>query len=463
MLEDFLRRWSKLSLALQFLVAGGVGLLAVMLVVGLWVTSQIRQGVTRNSAATTALYVDSVIAPLLPDMRKSRELSDSVKRALDETLDQGALGKRLASFKLWRRDGTILYAKDTTLIGKVYEPNANLVAAFGGNVVAQYNNLDDDAESRDEQRTATGPLLEIYNPVREPWSGEVVAVSEIYEVAEDFETTLNVALWQSWLVVAGATAAALALLSGIVFRGSRTIQSQRAALEAKIAELRALLSQNSSLRQRVQHASRRATAINERYLRRIGADLHDGPAQLVALAALRVGSPLLLDPAASAEQRQAEVAGIHSTLGEAMSEIRGICNGLVLPQIESAAVPDILRLAVAEHERRTGTSVSLTLPSRLPELGPSEKISIYRFVQEGLNNAFRHGKGRNQAVKAGIKAGKLFVEVLDGGPGFDPARTEGLGLAGLRERIESIGGHFETLSGPQGTRLVITLSVEEQP
>lgn len=463
MLEDFLRRWSKLSLALQFLVAGGVGLLAVMLVVGLWVTSQIRQGVTRNSAATTALYVDSVIAPLLPDMRKSRELSDSVKRALDETLDQGALGKRLASFKLWRRDGTILYAKDTTLIGKVYEPNANLVAAFGGNVVAQYNNLDDDAESRDEQRTATGPLLEIYNPVREPWSGEVVAVSEIYEVAEDFETTLNVALWQSWLVVAGATAAALALLSGIVFRGSRTIETQRTALEAKVAELQALLSQNSTLRQRVQHASRRATAINERYLRRIGADLHDGPAQLVALAALRVGSPLLLDPAASAEQRQAEVAGIHSTLGEAMSEIRGICNGLVLPQIESAAVPDILRLAVAEHERRTGTSVSLTLPSRLPELGPSEKISIYRFVQEGLNNAFRHGKGRNQAVKAGIKAGKLFVEVLDGGPGFDPARTEGLGLAGLRERIESIGGHFETLSGPQGTRLVITLSVEEQP
>jgi hypothetical protein len=139
-----------LSLALQFLIAGGIGLLVVMLVVGLWVTSQIRQGVMRNSAATTALYVDSVIAPLVPDMRKSRELDDTVKRALDETLDQGALGKRLASFKLWRRDGTILYAKDTTLIGKVFEPNANLVAAFSGNVVAEYNDLEDDAESQYE-------------------------------------------------------------------------------------------------------------------------------------------------------------------------------------------------------------------------------------------------------------------------------------------------------------------------
>jgi signal transduction histidine kinase len=461
-LGEFLQRWGRLSLALQFLIAGGISLLVVMLVVGLWVTSQIRQGVMRNSAATTALYVDSVIAPLLPDMRKSRELSDTVKRALDETLDQGALGKRLASFRLWRRDGMVLYAKDATLIGKVFEPNANLIAAFGGNVVAEYNDLGDDVESR-EERAAGVPLFEIYNPVREPWSGEVVAVSEFYEIADDFQSELNAALWQSWLVVAGATAAGLALLSGIVFRGSRTIQTQRTALEAKVAELQALLTQNSSLRQRVQRASRRATAINERYLRRIGADLHDGPAQLVALAALRMDSPVLLDPGASIEQRETEIAGIHKTLGEAMREIRGICNGLVLPQIETAAVPDILRLAVTEHQRRTATSVSLVLPARLPELGTSEKISIYRFVQEGLNNAYRHGKGKDQAVKAGIKSGKLVVEVLDGGPGFDPARSEGLGLAGLRERIESIGGQFETLSNPQGTRLMITLSVEEQP
>ncbi|TGQ34638.1 sensor histidine kinase [Mesorhizobium sp. M00.F.Ca.ET.216.01.1.1] len=461
LLGDFFQRWNRLSLALQFLAAGGFGLLAVMLVVGLWVTSQIRQGVIRNSAATTALYVDSVIAPLLPDMRKSRELGDTVKRALDETLGQGGLGKRLVSFKLWRRDGTVLYAKDAKLIGRVFQPSANLVAAFDGNVVAEFNKPDD-ALSQAEMAKGV-PLLEIYNPVREPWSGDVVAVSEFSEVAGDFQATLNSALLWSWLVVAGATAAALALLSGIVFRGSRTIETQRGALEAKVAELQTLLSQNSSLRQRVQRASRRATAINERYLRRIGADLHDGPAQLVALAALRMDSPIFSDPDASTEDREAEISGIHKTLDEAMREIRGICNGLVLPQIETADVTDILRLAITEHERRTDTSVAATLPRQLPELGPSEKISIYRFVQEGLNNAYRHGQGRDQAVKAGMKRNRLFVEVLDGGPGFDPAKTEGLGLAGLRERIESIGGHFETSSGPQGTRLVITLSVEEQP
>nr|WP_082222367.1 sensor histidine kinase [Mesorhizobium loti] len=431
-----------------------------MLVVGFWVTSQIREGVIRNSAGTTALYVDSVIAPLLPDMRKSQQLSNSVRQALDEILDQGALGKRLVSFKLWRRDGTILYAKDPSLIGRVVQPGPNLVHAFGGNVVAEFDNLD--PQERDEQKATSAPLLEIYNPVREPWSGQVVAVSEFYEIADDLQTTLYGALWSSWLVVAGATAAALSMLSGIVLRGSRTIQRQRSTLEAKLAELQLLVSQNSSLRVRAQSASRRATAINERYLRRIGADLHDGPAQMVALAALRMDSPLLLDQNASLKNRKAEIADIHHTLDEAMREIRAICNGLVLPQIETADVVNILRLAVSEHERRTASQVLISLPAALPELGPSEKISIYRFVQEGLNNAWRHGGGKDQAVNAGLSGGKLVVQVSDGGPGFDPATSQGLGLAGLRERIESIGGYFETLSNRRGTRLTITLSIEGQ-
>lgn len=458
-LQNLLRRWSELSLALQFLVAGGFGLLAVMLVVGAWVTTQIRDGVIRNSAATTALYVDSVIAPLLPDLRKSQELSDSVKQALDETLGQGALGKRIVSFRLWRRDGTVLYAKEAGLIGHRFDLSPGLRSAFEGNVVAQFDTFDEN----ESQAEAIGlPLLEIYNPVREPWSGEVVAVTEFYEVADDFKTTLASALLSSWLIVAGATLAAFVLLSGIVLRGSRTIDDQRGALRRQVSELQGLVAQNNALRVRVQRASRRATALNERYLRRIGADLHDGPAQLVALAALRMDSPVFSGDGHSSESRSTEVAMIRKTLEDAMREIRGICTGLVLPQIETAATTDILRLAVNEHEMRTGTSVTLTLAGHLPEPGASEKISIYRFVQEGLNNAYRHGRGKDQAVSAGMKGSRLFVEVSDGGPGFDPARVEGLGLAGLRERVESIGGQFETLTGPHGTRLVIRLSVEEQ-
>ncbi|MEO5325889.1 sensor histidine kinase [Mesorhizobium sp. CC13] len=451
-----------MSLAVQFLVAGGAVLLAAMFLAGYWVTSRIEDGVTSNAATTTALYVDSVIAPILPDMRRSEALGESVKRALDETLDQGGLGDRIVLFRLWSRDGTILYSKDAGQIGKTFPLTPNLEAAWSGRVVARFDKADESEKGLGE--AAGLPLMAIYNPVREPWSGQVVAVSEFYEIAHEFRATLSAARISSWLFVAGTTLAIFGLLWGIVYRGSRTIDDQRQALQERVSELQRLLAQNSALRLRVQGASRRAAALNERYLRRIAADLHDGPAQLLALASLRMDSRAISSPRARAVEREAEVGAIKASLDEAMREIRDICNGLVLPQIETANLAEILGLAVATHEQRTGTAVALS--GDVPELGlaSSEKISIFRFVQEALNNAFRHAGGQGQAVKVAAVDGRLVVEVIDEGAGFDVenVRADRLGLAGLRERVESIGGDFSLASSPQGTRVAVTLAVREK-
>ncbi len=432
-----------------------------MLLVGAYVTSLIEAAVTRNSAASTALYVDSIIAPLLPDMKTSKTLDDVTTRALDETFGQGALGGKVISFRLWRNDGTLLYATDKSMIGKRFEPSGDLKAAFSGQMVAQYGPVED-LESEFE-RSKGIPLLEIYNPILQPWSGEVVAVSEFYEAAQDFETSLHQAQLRSWLAVAGVTVAFFLILSAIVFRGSRIIDNQRQALTQRVAELSELLSQNRALHARAQRASRRATALNESYLRRLGADLHDGPAQLVAYAALRVDSRVLTDPATPPSTREEEVSTIKARLDEAMDEIRSICSGLVLPQIEAAELPDVLSRAVTAHRQRTGSDVALSISEIRHPLSPAAKICIYRFVQEALNNGFRHGGGVGQSVRQTFENSNVVIEVSDRGPGFDPAmaRPEGLGLAGLRERIESLGGTFEISTSKNGTRVRMSLNVQE--
>ena len=126
-------------------------------------------------------------------------------------------------------------------------------------------------------------------------------------------------------------------------------------------------------------------------------------------------------------------------LDEAMREIRGICNGLVLPQIETAAVADVLRLAVDEHERRTGTSVALGLPI----------AARTRCVREDQHLPLRAGgaeqrlsarAGKEQASEPRMKGGRLFVEVFDGGPGFDPAKAEGLGLPACGSGSRALAG-----------------------
>jgi len=163
------------------------------------------------------------------------------------------------------------------------------------------------------------------------------------------------------------------------------------------------------------------------------------------------------------ETREREIAEIKASLDEGMREIRTICGGLVLPQIEGASLPDILQQGILAHRQRTGTSVVLSLSKPPDHLSYAIKICIYRFVQEALNNAYRHAGGLGQAISQKTEGGRLTIEVSDHGPGFDLAgiRPTSLGLAGLRERIESLGGTFEITSSEAGTIVRMTTYIGE--
>lgn len=106
----------------------------------------------------------------------------------------------------------------------------------------------------------------------------------------------------------------------------------------------------------------------------------------------------------------------------------------------------------------------------LPQQTPLEiKITAYRVIQEALNNAHNHAGGKGQQVRARYLDNVITVEISDNGPGFDvehPAVEDGgrehLGLAGMRERVESLGGSFTIESVKnQGTRLVVALTLQD--
>ena len=73
------------------------------------------------------------------------------------------------------------------------------------------------------------------------------------------------------------------------------------------------------------------------------------------------------------------------------------------------------------------------------------KITVYRIVQEALNNAFRHAGGAGQAVNARCEAGRIQIEVSDQGPGFDVNQSmdweQHLGLAGMRNTWKAWEAH----------------------
>jgi signal transduction histidine kinase len=293
-----------------------------------------------------------------------------------------------------------------------------------------------------DERQRFDRLVEVYAPVRQDSDGRVIAINEFYLLPDALDGEIRDAQFRSWAVVAAIGLVTYLLLAGIVKRGSDTIRHQQRELERR-------LDQNVRLHERVRQAAGRTTALNEQALRRISADLHDGPGQALALALLRLDAlqaPCQGDSAACV-RTHADFETVHSAVRDALSDLRAISAGLRLPELERLSVAEVASRAIDDHQRRSGVVVARRLES-LPEQAPLPiKIALLRTLQEALSNATRHGRGDDVRVELDGADDRLRLTVSDQGPGFDTRQADssagpGLGLAGMRERAELLGGTF---------------------
>ncbi len=223
-----------------------------------------------------------------------------------------------------------------------------------------------------------------------------------------------------------------------------------------------LAAENHRLQQQLNSVVEQSAEIRERQLQQIGSDLHNGAAQYLAVALLRLHK---LFGAKKGERKEYEF--VKGALTEAMAEIRHISMGLTLPEIEKFTLSQAIGLVITRHERRTSTSVKSSVQWDYPEPPKSIKICACRMVQEALSNAFKHAGGLGQKVSVSGSDATLFLKVSDTGNGFDwhleGSQSPGFGLAGLRNRIESTGGKFEVISSPgNGTILKAILPIESR-
>ncbi len=437
----------RLTLARRFLAANLVILVVVGLVVGTWIGNTLERGIVDRTAAVTALYVESFVEPQLQGLAADGSLSPSSIAELDNLLQTGPLGDLVVSLRVWSPSGTIVYGSIGELVGQRFPVQGELAEAFAGQVAADLSNLT--ATENAVERRYWSRLLELYLPVRRSGSDEIIAVVEFYQLPDAIEREVGQAQLVSWALVAGAIGLSFLLLFGIVKQGSDTIGRQESALKRQVGELSGLLVENSALNERVRAAAQRTLTLNERAQRRISADLHDGPGQTVALALMRV------DALKAAEIREGapadELGEIEAALRDALRDMRAIAAGLRMPELARQDVREVAGRAVSDHVRRTGMAVAVTTDRAPDEAALPIKIALYRAIQELLSNAYRHGRGSE--VRLSVEADEQFLalEVADHGPGLDVrelADVPGLGLAGMREQAELLGGDFQIASRP---------------
>ena len=456
------RWWRALGLASQFALAAALVIGTSMAVLGSWVAGRIEKGVVEHAATNATLHLDSFVEPHLQTLVNGGQINEEAERRLSALALGGTDGHSILSITIWAADGTIIFSTIPRLEGQRRLMPAKVARAWQGRVEDKFEMV------APEDGTGGGmnaePVLKIFSPMHETGSSRVIAVAEVHETAGQLLKDITRTRWQTGGVLALLSLAMLTSLSGIVRRGGQTISQQQKVLSERVGELSSALTQNEVLQSRVLEANRRSTDTNDRFLRRVGAELHDGPVQLIALALLRLeGLKPTGGQAQAGVDTEEEFAAVEAALRDALKEIRGMSSGLSLPKMEGTTIAQVIEYAVRNHERRSRTPVTLELGADLPKRAPSLLLTcLYRAVQEGLNNAFRHAGGKDQAVRMRIEGDQLVLEITDGGPGMPeqpevPADdTKGLGLKGLADRVESLQGTIEAISAPgTGTKLLI--------
>jgi signal transduction histidine kinase len=288
----------------------------------------------------------------------------------------------------------------------------------------------------------------------------------LVRVDYNFQAALSVARNYGFRLLLVAFAGSLLLFLALYYTfqsGIKTIKRQEKKLNQQIARLSNLLSSNKNMQKSMKTASARAVELNEQFLRRVGADLHDGPAQMIGFAVLRLNQ---VSKQEAAKMFGHEFHAVREALDESLNEIRGISSGLVLPELETLSLEECLRKVVILHGAKSKTEVAQyyqELPSDIPL---PIKICAYRFIQEGLNNSHRHGEAKKCRLSAYVKNDELTISLKDNGIGFRKSKLKQggahLGLVGLKDRVESLGGKFSINSElGVGTALKVVINLAD--
>ena len=238
-----------------------------------------------------------------------------------------------------------------------------------------------------------------------------------------------------WLVALGLIAGILmSLICGwYILRLERQARQRYQALARSRLELEGL--------------SARLVEAQEEERRSISRELHDEVGQSLGALLVEVGQlSKLVAPDDSITQ--AQIAHIKSVAETAVKSIRDIALLLRPPMLDDLGLIPALEWQAREISRRSDMEVEVHSENVSEDLGDETKVTIYRLVQEALNNAATHASAKNAKVTVAQGSDKITIEVTDDGHGFNPERQRGMGILGMEERVRRLGGALTIESAP---------------
>ena len=232
-------------------------------------------------------------------------------------------------------------------------------------------------------------------------------------------------------------------------------------LRAKVkvfAEMYRKTRQLEHMRRQMAQLSGRMIAIRDEERRKLARELHDTLGQQLTLAKMAVDS--IHNP-----EVQQQVNEASTQINDALRQVRSISQLLHPPLLDERGLRSALRDYIENLGKRSTINLSLEIqPEDFPRLLPDMEIAIYRTIQEGLTNVFRHSGADNACVRMVQADSKILIQVSDDGKGFreEISPRSGVGIEGMRQRLREFNGRLELRKGDPGTILEVVIPFVSQ-
>lgn len=214
---------------------------------------------------------------------------------------------------------------------------------------------------------------------------------------------------------------------------------------------------------------RKTILAQEEERRRVAIEIHDGVTQQLVSIWFRIHACQRLLERRALEPAVAELTATKELIDQTLADARAAIYNLRPATLDDLGlVPALSQLAGRFHDE-SGVEVALDAPSEL-RLSPHLETAMYRIAQESLTNVRKHAGAQRASVSLGARSGVVTLTVSDDGCGFDAealaaSRSQtSFGLAGMRERVELVGGRLAVRSAPgRGTTLTVEVPVPTEP
>jgi signal transduction histidine kinase len=208
-------------------------------------------------------------------------------------------------------------------------------------------------------------------------------------------------------------------------------------------------------REELRAMTERLVVAQEEERQRISRELHDdlGQSLTTQMISLRNLQDDLTIPAETLFER---LQSLHDQTYEIFVKIRRLAQDLRPPVLDALGLKVSMQTYCTEFTRRTHLPVTVDVDDTVAQLPDLYKITLYRLLQEALNNIIKHSKASHAWVELSIEEHAITLTIQDNGQGFEQQdiKSRGMGLSSMNERVTLAGGTLKITSTPgRGTIL----------